>query len=57
MWEYSLYPQISQLHYFLDTFQHQSLMESLVEVRKLRFWRGLELDWRGGREGSDVVYL
>ena len=32
-------------------------MESLVEVRKLRFWRGLELDWRGGREGSDGVYL
>ena len=25
-------------------------MESLVEVSKLRFWRGLDLDWRGGRE-------
>ena len=21
-----------------------------MEVSKLRFWRGLELDWRGGRE-------
>ena len=35
----------------------KSPMESLVEVSKLSFWRGLELDWRGGRIGGDRVYL